>query len=353
MMKRWVKPSKLQWYAFLASMPLAAAIFNYILFDQRIYSDPRYWIYSFPVILILGYLAWYLHLMTGNWLKRKYAEVGQVRKRLLLEILLMVALTIFCIYTLMWVYAELEFLGYQWDFNDFKLGLLVCGSFTLLIHTLYEADYTFLRYKESVEERQGLLQMAQYQEFDTIKNLVNPHFLFNCLNTLSSLISEDRDRAGQFLGELSKVYRYLLRNNRETMSNMEDELRFIRSYYELLKTRHESALELNIDVEPGYYKYLIPSLSLQLLVENAVKHNVILPDRPLVIDIFVTEGERLIVNNNLQRKIANVKSNHIGLENIRAKYRLLKREGFQVIEDEKNYTVVLPLIWQNSAGILK
>ncbi|MCB0667622.1 MAG: histidine kinase [Saprospiraceae bacterium] len=347
-MKRLLKPSKLQWYAFLATMPLSAAIINYILFERAIYHEFIYWTFSFPLIFLLGYLAWYFHLSVGDWLKRKYQEPGQFRTRLIIEIILIFALTSFCTYILIWIFAYFRILGYSWDPADFQQGLLVCCSFTLLIHTLYEADYTFLRYRESAEERQRFLQMSQYQEFDSMKNLVNPHFLFNCLNTLSSLISEDRDKAGKFLEELSKVYRYLLRNNRETLSSIQDELRFIRSYYELLKTRHENALELNIDIDDRHLNYMIPSLSLQLLVENAVKHNIILTDRPLIIDIFVTDGDRLIVNNNLQRKIVNVKSNRVGLENIRSKYRLLNQEGFQVIEDERNYTVVLPLIWHNN-----
>jgi LytS/YehU family sensor histidine kinase len=180
-----------------------------------------------------------------------------------------------------------------------------------------------------------------------LKNQVNPHFLFNCFNTLSSLISENKERAEAFLNELSKVYRYLLRNNEDGLSTLENEMKFIRSYYGLLKTRHGDALEMIIDIDKRYYPYLIPSLTLQLLVENVVKHNQLAKNQPLVIEIFTTAGNKLVVNNNLQRRTVKAPSNKVGLENIKAKFELLNQKGFQVMEDGKNFTVVLPLIWNN------
>jgi LytS/YehU family sensor histidine kinase len=181
---------------------------------------------------------------------------------------------------------------------------------------------------------------------------VNPHFLFNCFNTLSSLISEDKKKAEKFLNELSKVYRYLLRNNEDGLSSVDNEIRFIKSYYQLLQTRHGEAVQLNIEIDKRYDAYMLPSLTLQLLVENVVKHNVLSKNKPLVIDIFTTAGNKLVVNNNLQRRTVKAPSNKVGLDNIRAKYDLLNQPGFQVMEDDKNYTVVLPLIWNNN-GMIK
>lgn len=108
-------------------------------------------------------------------------------------------------------------------------------------------------------------------------------------------------------------------------------------------------MTINLNVNPKYTQYFLPSLSLQLLVENAVKHNVLSKEQPLVIDIFTTVGNKMIVNNNLQRIPYPISSSKVGLENIKSKYQLLGQSGFQVIEDEKNYTIVLPLIWNNSS----
>jgi len=129
---------------------------------------------------------------------------------------------------------------------------------------------------------------------------------------------------------------------------VEKEIKFIQSYYELLRTRYGEGLQLSIEIDRRYYPYQLPSLSLQLLVENAVKHNIVSRQQPLVMEIFTTAGNKLVVNNNLQRKTTNKPSTRIGLSNIRAKYKLMKCEGFQVVEGENNYMVVLPLIWNNN-----
>jgi LytS/YehU family sensor histidine kinase len=145
------------------------------------------------------------------------------------------------------------------------------------------------------------------------------------------------------------VYRYLLRNNEDGLSSVQTEIRFIQSYYQLLKTRHGEAVQLSIEIDKKYNQYLIPSLTLQLLVENAVKHNVLSKNKPLAIDIFTTTGNKLVVSNNLQLRTLNVPSNKIGLDNIKAKYDLLNHPGFLVLKDQKTFSVVLPLIWNKTA----
>jgi LytS/YehU family sensor histidine kinase len=215
--------------------------------------------------------------------------------------------------------------------------------------SMWESDYTFKQWKDSLVEKEKLQQLTLQQEFETLKSQVNPHFLFNCFNTLSSLIAEDKKQAEVFLDELSKVYRYLLRNNEDGLSSVQTEIRFIQSYYRLLKTRHGEAVQLSIEIDKKYNQYLIPSLTLQLLVENAVKHNVLSKNKPLVIDIFATTGNKLVVSNNLQLRTLNVPSNKIGLDNIKAKYDLLNHPGFLVLKDQKTFSVVLPLIWNKTA----
>jgi LytS/YehU family sensor histidine kinase len=250
---------------------------------------------------------------------------------------------------IVYLYHGFNILGYNITLDDSIKCLLVGFAVNLIFVTLWEATYMMERMRESHSEKEMLQQLSVNQEFESLKSQVNPHFLFNCFNTLSSLITEDRQQAEVFLNELSKVYRYLLKNNRDGMSSVENELKFIHSYYRLLRTRHGSALQLNTEIDKRYYPYLLPSLSLQLLVENAVKHNVVSKHQPLIIEIFTTAGNKLVVNNNLQRKQSKVTSTKIGLENLRAKYQLLKQTDFQVMEDRKNYTVVLPLIWNNAA----
>jgi sensor histidine kinase YesM len=135
------------------------------------------------------------------------------------------------------------------------------------------------------------------------------------------------------------------------MSTLENEMKFIESYFRLLRTRHGEAVKLNTKVDRQFLSYMIPSLTLQLLVENAVKHNALSKNYPLVIDIFTAAGNKLVVSNNIQRRSVKAPSTGLGLQNIQMKYQLLKQPGFQIMEGGKNFTVVLPLIWKTETAV--
>lgn len=341
-----VKPSKLQFFSFLFSMPLIAVVLNLILYEDRLWKDIKIWLLSFPLIFIMGMLSWYGHVMYERWAEKKFPSLAQSRQRITMKIMVVLFVMTPSVLLIFLVYDYFHILGYHAKLEHLAKGIITGVCVNIVFETLYEADYIFNKYKESSLQKETLEELTVQQEFDTLKNQVNPHFLFNCFNTLSSLISVDKARAETFLDELSKVYRYLLRNNQESTGTLDKEIKFIQSYFKLLQTRHGDAVQLNIQIDKRYDNYLLPSLSLQLLVENVVKHNALSKNKPLVIDIFTVAANKLVVSNNLQRRTIKAQSNGVGLENIRAKYQLLKQPGFQVLEDEKNFTVVLPLIWQ-------
>lgn len=339
-------PPKLELYSFLFSMPLIDLAINQILYEGRLWDDYRIWLLSVPLIFMIGVLSWYSHICYDDWAERRYPGLDQSKQRIILKSLVLFLLMTPSILLIFFVYDTFHILGYQMQSSHLLKGFVVGFSVNLIFETLYEADYIFFKYKESKTEKETIQQLSVAEEYDNLKNQVNPHFLFNCFNTLSSLISIDKEKAEMFLNELSKVYRYLLRNNEESVSSVESEVKFIESYFKLLQTRHGDAVQLNLQIDKEYNVYMLPSLTLQLLVENVVKHNAISKSKPVVIDIFTTAGKKLVVSNNLQRKTVKVPSNKVGLENIRSKYELLQENGFQVIEDAKNFTVVLPLIWK-------
>jgi hypothetical protein len=347
-MIKFEKSTKVEWYSFLASMPLIALGINHILYNDRVFEDYKIWVISFPLIWLAGVITWYLHVIYSHSIQRKFPELNQTTKRILAKCLVNIFVMTPAILIIFFLYDRLTILGYQLEMDDLVKGLLVGLAVNLVFSTLWEALYIMEKQKESMGEKELLSQMSLQQEFDVLKSQVNPHFLFNCFNTLSSLINEDAKKAEIFLDELSKVYRYLLRNNEAGLSTLENEMKFIESYFRLLKTRHGDAVQFQVEADKRYNNYLLPSLSLQLLVENAVKHNVLSKNKPLMIDIFTTAGNKLIVNNNLQRRTIKGPSNRIGLDNIKTKYKLLGQEGFHVMEDGKNFTVVLPLIWDNN-----
>lgn len=236
--------------------------------------------------------------------------------------------------------------------NHFFGLLLLSTMCVLIIATMYEGITYFGKWRDALTEAEQLEKLHLETQFQSLQSQLNPHFLFNSLNVLSSLIAESPRRAERFVDELSNVYRYLLRSNERELAKVADELRFIRSFFHLLETRHDSGIALQIQVSPECLDQKLPALALQILVENAVKHNVISPDRPLKIEIFYenlpagtgASGGQIVVRNNLQRKNALRNSNRVGLENLAQRYELLGVPGFSVRETDQNFVVTLPLL---------
>jgi len=333
-------------WCFWLSMPFIAFAMCYIMYGQRLFQEWRPWLYGFALIYAMGYISWRLHYQYDNFLQTKYPGIEDTKSRISHKLLINIIIMSPSVLVILFVFSYFHVAGYSAKPGDITSMLMVGVSTNIVFETLYEAVYIIEKYKETVLEKELLLQMNLQQEFDNLKEKVNPHFLFNCFNTLSSLITENKEVAEEFLDELSKVYRYLLRNNEDGMSTVENEMKFIHSYFQLMSTRHGEGVHMNMHIDKKYYPYLVPSLSLQLLVENAVKHNVISKQSPLSIEIFTTEGRQLVVNNNLNKKIQKEKSTQIGLQNIEAKYKLMDNDGFQVVDGEKNFMVVLPMIWK-------
>ena len=329
-------------------MPFITLAWNGILFPQAFISDWRVWVFSWPLIYAIGIVSWYLHIQYDLFIRHKFPGLRQTRQRIFFKTLTNPFVMTPTVLFLFLIYDHFSILGYTLHTEDLKWGYLIGLAINLLFDTLWEVIYLLEKYRESLSEKALVEQMSMQHAFENLKGQVNPHFLFNCFNCLSSLIEEDRQEAEQFLDELSKVYRYLLRSNEDGVSTVEKEIRFIQSYFQLLKTRYGDGLQLSLDIDRRYYLYQLPSLSLQLLVENAVKHNIVSRQKPLILEIFTTEGNKLVVNNNLQRKPQAVRSTHIGLRNIEAKYQLMRQDGFQVVEGENNFMVVLPLVWASN-----
>ena len=185
------KPTKLQVYTFIASMPLIDFVLNYIMYDDRIFTDYKIWLFSFPLIYVIGIGSWYTHCLISSFVNKRYPTLQQTRLRILILSLSIVPFMSACVTLIFFLYDGISLLGYTLSYDDLKLGLVVGFCVNLIFETLYQADYVLERYKESVEEKEMLQQLSMEQEFDTLKSQVNPHFLFNCFNTLSSLISED------------------------------------------------------------------------------------------------------------------------------------------------------------------
>jgi two-component system, LytTR family, sensor kinase len=183
---------------------------------------------------------------------------------------------------------------------------------------------------------------ARFQ-YEQLKNQLNPHFLFNSLNVLDYLVHTDPDKASSFIKKLAGVYRYLLSKESEMMVKLEEEIEFTTMYAELMKERFDTGMEIQIDIDEQFMKSYVIPCSIQLLVENALKHNIVSSESPLVIKIY-TKDFFIIVENNCQPKISDEKSNKLGLKNIEGQYKSLFNKSIEVKKSNDKFIVRLPLV---------
>ena len=214
---------------------------------------------------------------------------------------------------------------------------------TLLVTAIYDSIYFVSELRQSVEEKEMLKRESLQAQVNALKIQVNPHFLFNTLNTLAAVIPENPQQAVDFVQQLSKVYRHILEVKDEPSIFLKEELEVLKAYAFLLKTRHGDNLAIRIRVEEDRMRQRIVPLSLQILMENAIKHNIVSAARPLHIEISAEDGQ-LVVSNNLQKKNQLIESTGIGLDNIRNRYRLLGARQVEVEEGVENFIVRIPLL---------
>ena len=233
----------------------------------------------------------------------------------------------------------------------FSVGLAYRHRRELLKKSLFrQALYQERKQRHQDHTQAAYVMQSLKQEVDgmhmrALQAQLSPHFLFNSLNTLSALIADDPLKAERFVDELSSVYRYLLQANDQELTPLATEMKFIHSYYHLLKTRYGQGITIQITIDGACETYLVPPLTIQLLVENAVKHNIVSPGYPLVIQIFTNGANELVVRNNLQRKpISRLTSTKKGLQNINMKYRLLNQPPLDIRESADAFEVIVPLI---------
>jgi two-component system, LytTR family, sensor kinase len=339
---------KYEWLILLAGV-LLLVVSNAINYSSE---EPMAW--SQRLLFLLGLaigisMQFSTAMLIGQWMQRRMPGLPFTLRRILRAFLLTVpALTVLMTLSDLALNRFSSNPVYDFGPNVLLLNLTQSAVTAIFILGLAEAFYYFEQLRRSEKEREELLRVSLAAQYDSLKQQVNPHFLFNSLNSLSSLISIDPPRAEKFVEELSQVYRYLLQSNEQELTSLGRELDFIKSYLHLLQTRFGEGFQVEIEVGQTALSCQIPPLTLQLLVENAVKHNEASTANPLRLRIVAESAERLVVSNNLQRRSISVPSAQVGLANIIARYRLLNHPFVEVKEMEGRFVVVLPLIQKPS-----
>lgn len=221
---------------------------------------------------------------------------------------------------------------------------LITAVLNIIVVLAVEAVLWFKRSQESLVKAEKLERENSQIRFETLKSQLNPHFLFNSLNVLSSLIKKDSDRAQNFIDEFSSVYRYTLDVIEKPVVELREELEFAKSFLYLQKIRFDNSVVTEINVDASLLNHLVPPLGVQTLLENAFKHNRASVDNPLRIKIY-NEGSVLIVVNNLQPKLRGAESRGVGLSNLRKRYELLGDALPNCSVTEEKYIARIPLIF--------
>jgi len=347
----------------IISSLLAMGIF-YFLFYSETNSWPNFEIHwlDYIIIILLGNIGGTILYLTS--LKFNLFLPWNKNRPLRFIADILSGLVLFLILALLFVYINLEQIVPLNDFNTFwteywngavKLTILLFGLmflYSLISFSVYSYNQYAVAQIESLRIEKDQLNL----QFEALKSQLNPHFLFNALNTISSLIYRDIKISEDYIRKLSATYRYILKTDDRKLIELSEEIKMVDSYFFMQKIKNEDYIQLEIKISPDIINTLIPPLTLQMLIENALKHNLISDKKTLLIEVF-NEDERFIVvrnnfiqkpellkiGNNLVDRPQNGDSHKIGLTNIKKRYNYFANKDIDIIFDEK-FTVKLPVI---------
>jgi two-component system LytT family sensor kinase len=309
---------------------------RYRYFD--LFADPVNYLYAVVYgILVLEtiYRAW-------RWIDRNHYRDSSPGRRFILQALTGILIAGFWLFGFRLLISFLVSPGKLIILSNELLILFVVIFLVLTLDFMDLGHFLIERYRMSLAEVEKFRKENAEYQFEMLKLQLNPHFLFNSLNTLSSLVHEDQAKSAEFIRKLSDVYRYVLDNRSRELVSLREEMEFIRSFTFLQGLRFQGMIDFIYKIDDLTLDRKIAPMTLQLLVENAVKHNIASRKMPLYIEI-VSAGNELVVINNLQPK-EEQKGTGVGLKNITSRYEFLSGRKVQIMNDHKVFKVIIPLI---------
>lgn len=330
----------------IIGVPLSVLPFVFFYLNEYGY-DWRLFIQTFLWGVISTATVWEILRWWVIRVRRWYADREQFRPRILTTFLGYSLFTIPLQPIETWVVSRFDLTGLITPPEFPRVYLIHIGMallFAFLVGAIYESMYYLQKNREAIKEAEALKKATLQSQYENLKNQVNPHFLFNSLNSLSSLITEDKKQAGAFLDELASVYRYLLQEGERELTSLRSEVAFIRSYLFLIQTRFGSSISFEIRIDDRFSDDLLPPLTLQTLVENAIRYNVILPEKPLLLTIQTLEDGQLLVTNPIQLKPLRVSAIPIGLGTLTDRFRRLGLPALEISDNGEEFRVKVPLL---------
>lgn len=338
-------------WARIIGVPIVAFITPIIFLNQRFQDGWLMFAISFAVALVYTLILWEgnRHLMLYS--RKRFNKAGLESKRLMWQAMATVLYASITYLTLDPIICSFLKNDPAQTYNNMIGGFSAALFNSILVISIYEAVYFMKRYMHSAAEAEQLKREMLQSQLETLKNQVNPHFLFNSLNTLVSIIPDDREIAVEFVRKLSKVYRYILEIKDRELILLSEELDFLNAYIFLQKIRFGDNLVIKLDIPEHLLEHQVVPLSLQMLLENALKHNVVSTEKPLHIEIYIGKDDQtLVVRNNLQLKHQVLDSTGTGLKNISNRYHFASGKEVETIVTTSAFIVALPLIGKTVAA---
>jgi sensor histidine kinase YesM len=227
----------------------------------------------------------------------------------------------------------------------FKFLFNINMIMSVIMTILFAQIFRLLLYNYQIRlSNASLLKANAETRFEVLKNQVNPHFLFNAFNTINSLIVTNQQAAVQYVNNMSDVYRYVLKSHEQNAISLQEELRFMEAYINMLKGRYGNKVQIEVKVPAAYNQYQVPPMALQILLENAVKHNIASNNKPLQIRVFTNQEGGLAVVNNLQKRLLTEASTGVGLQNLNQRCKYLSNQDLIIQQTETSFSVTIPLM---------
>ena len=333
------------WYTIFGI--LALAFINHYLFNNAVeLVTIKLQLIAWSVTLFFTTSHWIILRLLLIFLRKKYPDFKDDKKRISLLILAIIGSVAFVHFFAGWLSSS--FVNFLFDVHARHITslkvLIPITIITAMIMAIYEIIYSHVRLEKSIREEEQAKQVMIQAQLDTLRNQAQPHFLFNSLNTLRDIIEQDpREEATDFVDNLSNVYRFILESGSTNLIAIEKELKFAKAYVSIQSERFGDNLQLHWNIPEDQLTAMIVPMSLQLLIENAIKHNIVSRAEPLIITVTIID-DYLVVRNKIQAKSTKVHSTKIGLKNIEQRYALISNK-LPVIENDGIYfTVSLPLL---------
>jgi two-component system, LytTR family, sensor kinase len=326
----------------------AAILLNSFLFGARYFTEVRVFAFATVVTFIVLACSYYVYHKIALVLRNRFADEEQQVKRMTLSILVFILLSGVILSFISRGYAAFNFLDYSFNDQGFARAFVACAIINVFVTFLNEGIAKFESYRITASETEELKKEYMKSQLLGLRSQVNPHFLFNSLNTLSCLIHDDEEKAERFLDEMTKVYRYLLKGNDEQLVKVDVEINMLRSYFYLLKERYGDAIDLKIDVNANECEQLIPPLTLQILFEHIINNNSLKKDQPLKVELSSTDECWVQLKHNVQTKLCcPEEKDNMAVDNIAKKFRLLSKKEVVIKQEAGFKAFQLPLITPN------